>query len=89
MKTYESERKELSEWLKKANAEADKKVNTLPERGSYDEMQIRLIVSREWNCRLDELKVKYGKGKVAATQDSEPVEPVTKGRTFEQVIQHV
>jgi len=89
MKTYESERRELSEWLKKANFEADKKVNNLPERGGYDEMQIRLIVSREWNRRLDELKKKYGKDKVAATQDSEPAEPVTKSRKFGQVIQPV
>jgi len=82
MKTFEQEYKKLVDWSKKANAEADKKVNNLPERGGYDETNIRLKVSREWNRRLMELKKKYGIE--TATQEKEPV---GKGRTFEQVIQ--
>ena len=61
MKTYEEERSELSDWLKKANAEADEEVNNLPKIGGHDDREtpIRLKVSREWNRRLGELKEKY------------------------------
>jgi len=76
MKTFEQEYKKLIDWSKKANAEADKKVNNLPERGGYDETQIRLIVSREWNRRLDELKNKYG-----IETETQEKEPVVKART--------
>ena len=61
MKTFESEYKELIEWMKKADAEADDEVNNLPKIGGHDDREtpIRLKVSSEWNRRLGELKEKY------------------------------
>ena len=63
MKTYEEERKELSDWLKTANSEADKEVNNLLGIGGHDDREtpIRLKVSREWNRRLKELKERYNR----------------------------
>ena len=63
MRTYEAERKELSDWLKNANSEADKEVNNLPKIGGHDDREtpIRLKVSREWNRRLKDLKERYNR----------------------------
>ena len=62
MKTYEEDRKELHDWLEKANAEADKEVSSLPKIGGHDDREtpIRLKVSQEWNRRLREMKTKHG-----------------------------
>jgi len=92
MRTYEDEYKELVAWMRIKNKEYTKKIknDTEPTQGYDGESTYeRQQVVWEYNRRLDELKKKYGKDKVAATQDSEPAEPVTKSRKFGQVIQPV